>query len=255
MQMENLWERDTFNNMNIFYLFNQDIHEYDMKEAGFSLTQEYQLLPEKKIKTLLSHGKEKRRIELGLIQREDPNFKEKLKKAFIQARKEFLEANQLDVNDIISIKKDAIFVTKTCKKEKFGTYIDFRSKNHYTSFIRLNKQIELYYHEPEIDVKGIREEKIEEHRPFLYHFLQQYFQRMESESSEKVIDFVRRFITKYKKGELEVGYYQRFSRNGGYDLKQGVESAGINPYSTDSSFLDITYNYFEVLLKLIKIPL
>ena len=44
--------RDLYINPNIFYLFNKEIIEYDMKEAGFSLIQEYKLLDEKEIEKL-----------------------------------------------------------------------------------------------------------------------------------------------------------------------------------------------------------
>ena len=45
-----LWERDLFYNKNIPFLFNKEIIEYDMKEAGFSLVQEFHLLPDNIIK-------------------------------------------------------------------------------------------------------------------------------------------------------------------------------------------------------------
>ena len=47
-----LWKNDSFINQNIPYLFNQEIIEYDMKEAGFSLTKEFQLLDKKIIEKL-----------------------------------------------------------------------------------------------------------------------------------------------------------------------------------------------------------
>ena len=45
--MAELWKNDTFINPNIVYTFNKEIIEYDLKEAGFSLTKEYNLLDKK----------------------------------------------------------------------------------------------------------------------------------------------------------------------------------------------------------------
>ena len=44
--------KSTWLNPNIEYLFNDDIIEYDIHDAGFSLIQQYQLLPPEKIKEL-----------------------------------------------------------------------------------------------------------------------------------------------------------------------------------------------------------
>ena len=254
-----LWEKDLFNNRNIFYLFNKDIVEYDMKEAGFSLTREHKLLSEEKIQNLLSYPKEERHIRLGYEQRENHVFKDALKNAFIEARKSFITENELDENDIISIKKDALFVTRKCSHQSFGDYVLFREKNHYTSYIRLSAQVEFFYNENQIDVKGIRPEKLADHEPFMLKFIKQYFYKMETEPPVKVIDFLRRFITKYKERRLEAGYYQKFSRESGYDLiaNEDSEQQGtfISPYSTNVEGIDITYNFYEVLIKLIKIPL
>ena len=41
MLEHSLWKNDNFLNRNIMFLFNKEITEYDMKEAGFSLIQEF----------------------------------------------------------------------------------------------------------------------------------------------------------------------------------------------------------------------
>ena len=98
-----LWKNDSFINQNIPYLFNHEIIEYDMKDAGFSLTREFHLLDEKIIEKLDKYKKDKRKIELGKIQRDDKDYRDNLKKSFAYARKLFLESNELEDNDIIFI--------------------------------------------------------------------------------------------------------------------------------------------------------
>ena len=118
-----LWQKDLFINENIPYIFNREITEYDMSDAGFSLIQEFKLLPEKEIKELQKLGKQQRKVKIGLIQREDDKLKENLKISFQEARKIFINENKLDNNDIISIKKDAIITIKPCYINKLGNYI------------------------------------------------------------------------------------------------------------------------------------
>ena len=77
-----LWQKDLFINENIPYIFNREITEYDMSDAGFSLIQEFKLLPEKEIKELQKLGKQQRKVKIGLIQREDDKLKENLKISF-----------------------------------------------------------------------------------------------------------------------------------------------------------------------------
>ena len=118
-----LWKQDSFINENIPFLFNKEIIEYDMKDAGFSLTQEFKLLDKTIIEKLAKYKKDKRKIEMGKIERDDSKYRDAKKEAFKLARQMFFEANELEVADIISIKKDAIFTTKRCSQQSFGKFI------------------------------------------------------------------------------------------------------------------------------------
>lgn len=249
-----LYKSDTFINDNIFYLFNRSIYEYDMKNAGFNLSRAYKLLPQEKLEELGRMKKERRTIEIGKIQRSDERYKENLKKAFEEARRMFFEANNLEVNDIISIKKDAIFTIKRCDFHEFLEYIDFREKHNYTSYIRLNRKVELYYSDQQMDIKGMSDETIKYHKDYMIHFIHLFFHKMETEDSTTVLKFLRRFIDKYKNRELDIEYYRRFDRDPYFDVI-GDEMKYYEYWDDRKEDLDITYNYFEVLIKLIKIPL
>ena len=103
-----IWKHDTFNNHNIVFTFNKEIIEYDLKEAGFSLTKEYNLLDKNTIKVLEKYKKDKRKIELGLIQRDNKEYRESLKEVFKEARRKFIEYNELEQQEIIRIWKEFI---------------------------------------------------------------------------------------------------------------------------------------------------
>lgn len=252
--MSELWKEDLYINQNIIYLFNKEIFEYDMKDAGFSLTREFKLLPQETIKKLDKLGKPARKRRLGIYQRDDNTFKENLKIAFKNARKMFFEENNLEDSDIISIKKDAIFTCKRCEYQKFGEYIDFREKNQYSSYIRLGKKLEFYYSYDKLDVKGIGDDEIQLHNDYMLDFMRLYFKKMETDEPKNVIGFTKRFIDRYKAFQLPVGYYRKF------DTKSNFEAIDDDTiymeYPEDwKENLDISFNYFTILLKLIKIPL
>ena len=252
--MSELWKNDTFINQNIIYLFNKEIFEYDMRDAGFSLTREFKLLPQDKIKKLNKLGKPTRKIRLGLCQRDDDVFKENLKTAFKNARKMFFEENNLEDSDIISIKKDAIFTCKRCDHQKFGEYIDFREKNQYSSYIRLGKKLEFYYSYDKLDVKGIGDDEIKLHTDYMLDFMRLYFKKMETDEPKNVIGFTKRFIDRYKSFQLPVGYYRQFDTKSNFVAID--DDTLYMEYPEDwKENLDISFNYFTILLKLIKIPL
>ena len=253
--MSELWKNDTFTNPNIAFTFNQDIVEYDLKDAGFSLTKEYGLLDKKTIEKLDKYKKDKRKIELGLIQREDKEYRDSLKEVFGEARRLFIEFNELENNDIISIKKDAIFTLKRCKYNKFGKYINFRPKNYYTSYIQLGKKLEFYYNPKQLDIKGMAEYNVKLHEEYMIKFIKSFFKKMETERPETVVDFTKRFISKYKRRELEVGYYRTFDHHSYYTLNDDSGDIFKEYWEDSKDDLDISYNFHTILIKLIQIPL
>lgn len=252
--MRELWENETYINPNIFYLFNTEIIEYDIKSAGMNISRAFNLIDEKFYDKLKSLPKDKRVKELGLKQRNDYEFTENLKKAFVNTRRLFIEANHLSEENIVSIKKDAFFVTKRCDETKFYDIIEFKEKNTYSSYIHLNRKIELYYNTDKLDVKGIGDEKLKLHEDYILDLLKKFFVKMESDDKIKVIDFMRRFIDKYKRKELESGYYRRFDGMSEFDVNMPESEYIFNP-EIHKEYIDISYNLTQVLLKLIKIPL
>jgi hypothetical protein len=177
-----------------------------------------------------------------------------LSESFKDVRKLFFEFNNLETTDIVSIKKDAIFVKKRCDVQKFGDYINFRPKNYYSSYINLGKRLEFYYGK-ELDVKGISDENLELHREYMIDFIKKFINRMETESALDVITFTKRFIDKYKRKELAIGYYRTFDSRSKYMMLDETEGLYQNYFEEDKDDVDITYNYFNILLKLIQIPL
>lgn len=204
--------KSTWLNPNIEYLFNDEITEYDIQDAGFSLIKQYRLLPDSKIRelSLLNKGFERHKA-IGILQRDDKELSKRLSEKFSEVRTVFISANKIDDNDIISVKKDAIYTIGTQNRLKFGNVI-FIPKNRYTSYIRFAdiQNLEIYYSERGIDVKGIGENGINRHRLYMMEFLRNIISLIEI-NSPRAKRYISEFIKKYKTGKIDQEYYLEFN--------------------------------------------
>lgn len=226
--------KTTWLNPNIEYLFDNEIIEYDMSDAGFSLIRQFQLLPPEKITELERMGKGKERhIAVGKLQGQDREFSQKLLDKFAEMRSIFIGENGLTDDRIISVKKDAFFTIGKCNKFRFGSIV-FAAKNSYTSYIRFPEatNLEIYYGPGKFDVKGIGEIAVNRHRLYTLEFVQEVIKLLESHN-EKARRMVMDFIMKYKNHELDEEYYVRLD-NASRDI-------------------DLLYNYQKIIIPLLQI--
>ena len=222
-------------NPNIEYLFNTEIIEYDMVDAGLTIIRYYGLLGKEQIDRLSVLNKEDRNRAIGLLRRNDKIFSKALSDKFAEVRAVFISANNLTDNDIISVKTDAIYTINPVKKSKFGK-IEFRDKNIYSSYIRFvdNMNIEIYYSENDIEVKGIGEINVNKHRLYILNFLSTVISYIESDSHH-IKKYVKTFIDDYKNDKLDEGYYLEFNNS--------------------SNVINKLYNYQKVIVPLTQIIL
>lgn len=226
--------KSTWLNPNLEYLFDAEIIEYDMRDAGYSLVKEYQLLPREEMIKLEALGKgETRHIAIGVLQRDNKEFSKTLSQKFADIRAIFISANGITDDRIISVKKDAIYTIGVCKKVKFGGII-FASKNTYSSYIRFPslQNLEIYYSDGKIDIKGMGESAENRHRLYMIEFIRKVIRMIESKDRQTK-RFLMRFIDQYKTRELDEGYYLEFNNL----------SRDINP----------VFNYQNVLIPLVQI--
>lgn len=259
INVENLYEKDLYVNKDIECIIDTPIIEYDIKQAGYNLTKYYKLLPEEKINELSSLSKENKRIKLGLFQRNNDVFKEALKKAFVNIRKEFFEANNIYPEEVISIKKDALFITRQLQNTEFGN-VEFVKKNKYTSYYNLNK-LELYYNSKtkKLDAKGISDDLINTHQGYMMEFLTDIFDMNEKDPSmETSAKFLIEFANEYKNRELPVEFYREFNRTCKYktDITMMNMNVHLDRLTEESDFinnLDISYNYKNIIMPLVRL--
>lgn len=204
-------EKSVWTNPDIEYIFDNEIIEYDIRDAGFSLIKQYKLLPQEKINWLSSMEKMHRHITIGKMQGADKEFSKALMNKFAEIRKIFVAANNLSDSNIVSVKKDAIFTIGNCSHVKFGK-IEFAQKNKYTSYVRFvnNRDIEIYYNSGNMEIKGIGDSAINRHRLYILEFIKTMISYIESRN-HSVKRYLKRFIDDYKSMKLEDEFYIEFN--------------------------------------------
>ena len=245
-------ERDSWLDKSIDFIIS-DIIEYDMRRAGLSISKELHLLSMDSIAKLESMEKSKSDKQLGIIQRENPEFKSALKEGFKQFRLKFGEINELQDSDILSVKKDAIYTKKYCQFTSIGEHILFREKNHYEAYMHLNN-LELYWNsDGTLDVKGIAESNVEYHKDYMISFLWKFIAYLSCYDIDSARKYLVKFIDDYKFKRLSIGYYREFN-------SQSVYSYIMYDSPTTADYLDEKYlpliiphyNYLNVLVPLLK---
>lgn len=257
-----LYKRTTWLNKNIDFSFGSSIIEYDMKSAGLSLIKEFKMLPDDEIQKLEALNKQSRNIKIGLMQKKNKGFAKELLVKFVEARKRFIISNRINENNILSIKKDAIFVIdRECDITDFG-HIHFVPKNKYTSFIKLNK-LEFYINTRtrQVDVKGLgqaiedRQELHEYHDEYLLSFIVKFCSMRENMVERKIAQrYLSSFIKKYLNKELPIGYYRELDRAHPIRLRiSGMDKdICMREYDRIEDVI-INFNYFMYILPLVSL--
>ena len=255
--MSTLYERDLYTNKEYDYLISKRIIEYDIKSANVNLCRYYKLLPDEELDKIEVMSKRERVIYIGKLQRDNKDFAKKLSKAFKDMRKQFFIANKIVDSDILSIKKDAIFIVgKRCHNTNFGN-VTFVEKNVYSSFHRLNN-LEFYYSGKynSVDIKGIDDNSLYLYQSFI-NILKRLFRYLERNQREEFVKFVKDFTTNYKEKRLTYDYYKELTTNGCYTLIQEDNNKKV-VYGLDNidesidDKLCINYNYFAYILPMIQ---
>lgn len=246
-----LYERDTFT-QDIDFIINTNIYEYDMKEAGYNLIIYYELLDKETIEFLSTFPKKERHIRIGLLQRENRQLSKDLKEAFKQMRKKFFISNRIQERNILSIKKDALFIIDNKCEDTLFKNVEFVMKNRYTSFHKFDKY-EFYYRNMtrKLDIKGVNDSKYYLHEDYFISFLKDIFHTLETSSNDRVISKLKRFAYDYKNKLLPYEFYRELNADCMYTLES--DDNYIQSMEVLQGFnIDHSYNYMNYILKLIQ---
>jgi len=231
------------------------IREYDMREAGFSLIKEYGLLKPSKIEYLEKNfTKKERTIEIGKLQKSNEKLAERMMAAFREARVKFCDLNDIENDDILSIKKDAIFlIKKQCKHLKLSDNIEFSMKSRYSSYCYLNK-MEFYYSvwNGNFDIKGATDKE----HPLLKHICSIIKLNEKTSNKELIFKQLQKLRIDYLERRLPIEYYRELNPNNMFKMSEHYTRYALYLEETSEDFLDqidISFNYINFIIPLISI--
>jgi hypothetical protein len=231
------------------------LREYDLKDAGFSIIKNNNLLDNETLEYLSSLDKYSKNVEIGKIIREKPEVSKCLMNKFIEIRKKFAKINELKEEDILSIKKDAIFIiNKRLKFLEFDNYC-FSEKNKYSSYFYVNKK-EFYYSswEDKLDIKGINKETKKIHEKFLLRDIKNIIKQNETLNNIDIVKCLKFYRNLYLNRELEFNCYREMNSNNLYRLKFLITGSSVFSNEVeDANLIDITHNYVKYIVPFISL--
>ena len=247
-----LYSKVYYTNKYIEYLINVYVREYDIRRAGPSALLVGGCINKKQFDWLCSLPRMDRQIQTGLILKRHPEFEDVRKGIIENSRRLFLDSNNLEESDILSIKNDAIYVIKknpTVTKFENGI-IEFVPKHVYTSYYRYQRT-EMYYfgdvalNQEQIDIKNISDDNVIKHKEYMLDFLFYLFNLAQTSSVQEVISCLQHTMIEYINLNMPMGYYREFNARSEYKLNMSDFTdfyAGFLPENTDLRLLDINYN-------------
>ena len=255
-----LYEKHNYLNSNIKYIKNGIITEYDMKNGGISILYEKKLITDKEYNYLMNNlNKEERNVTIGKWLKENKNISKELMNGFKEARKLFFELNNIKDEDVLSIKKDAIFlINRTVNIENINDNYCFRQKNQYTSYINILKK-EFYYSmfNNSFEIKGFTENVLEKQENFLFNFVKNCLVIDSNGMKDKLFIKLLEFKDNFINNKLDFNYYYDIIFEGylfKYDKytllmkKLSKEDLLNNPYFNKSNNLKFIIELISILL-------
>lgn len=204
-------------NPDIQYMFRKNIVEYDMQSASLAVSERYHLIDPIRLEQLKNMPKDQRTREVGLMQRDDQVFSERMVQGVIDTRAEFLKQNNLDDTNIIALHSDAIIFNMTTDIIGAVDCVKFVPKHSWSSYLRYNG-VEIYYGDGCIDYKGIPKELLKLHTLGINRHLLKIFDMVER-CDDSVIRYLNKFEMRYLQDRLPDYFYQAFGRRGQYKLE------------------------------------
>lgn len=255
--MNDLYRKHNYLNKDLKYIKNAIIREYDMKNAGLSILKHKDLISLKTYDKLMNkYNKHDRDVIVGKFLGENKDISKELMNGFIEARKEFFEINEIKNSDVLSIKKDAIFlINKVPKIQQINDDYLFRNKNEYSSYINL-KGKEFYYSimDDSLEIKGFSKDIIDSQKDYLFKFVKNCLKLDSDNESENLFIKLLEFKNDFLEKSLDIGYYKDIIENKflfSYKDCSTLVLDIIDENLKNSEFLDISNN-LNFILELIS---
>lgn len=235
--------------INLNYLFNNYIREYDISKANINVLYSKGAIDKNIYMRLYNADRMYRQIYIGKLIQKNPRLQEILNEGIIEYKQKLFEANNINDNDIVSIKNDAVFILNKIPTKLSFDNVTFKFKNIYTSFMKLN-ELEVYYGDwlgkQVIDIKGIKDIDIEVFHMAFLNIIITYLDLIQRGGPHSALQYITNVINMYVNLELPISYYRRFRSSNDYILNSITCSYAIyNLQDTveNKKALNIDYNF------------
>lgn len=236
-------------NRDIKYLKNVNIVEYDMKSAGLSILRAKHAISEEKVQELLNMPKEERNIAIGVLEHNNKEILEIKNAGFKEYITRFVFENGINLSNILTIKKDAIFLIN-CNPTifNFDEYVNFEPKNVYTSYCLLNGK-EFYYNgnTRKIDVKGLGKEVAESIANGPLKDIANILHHSECNNKLEMFKYLKDYRSRYINKKLRIESYRDIDT--GFYLYKDYKLENIEPEYMNS--IQYSDNYIKYIRELI----
>lgn len=256
--MAHLFDLDSYT-APIGYVISHFIREYDISKANINILLYKNLISKNQYEYYYNLPKQQRAILVGLLQRDNPKIRLGLTEGFGEVRHMFYKENNIHEYQVLSVKKDAIFLIDCIPKvTKFGN-IEFVNKNIYTSFYNLDK-IEYYYYADnnidKLDVKGISDNILILHQNYMLDYLKYIFRLAQYGRIIDAIYSIQSFYNSFITYDLDIGYYRELNNRSLFRTKYilNEDRIYINGFNNNTDIHDIDGSYnVGILMDIYKI--
>lgn len=252
--MSNLWQKTNYTS-SVKYITDTVITEYDMKSAGMNILREMNYLNDNQYERLKDTEKYERNVIIGKMLRKNKNMNHDLNEGFKLARKIFMDQNNLNDSDILSIKKDAIFVIgKKCSNLRISKYLRFVEKKEYDTYINiLNKEHYIQMYNNYMDVKGYHENIFNHHQKYLFQFIIDCLWEDKKDDKKDLFKKLLIFKNNLINYNLPIGYYKDIIEDK-YIIELETMDLEIEDLEEDLQVKDLSYkNQLRFLTDFISI--
>ena len=234
---------------NIPFIISRHIYEYDISKANINVLYYLGEIDKDYYEKLKSLPRMKRQIEIGYLIKYTEGLSDRLSNGIAMFREKLFEANDIQDYEVLSIKNDAVFVIgRKLNVTKFDN-VEFVLKNHYTTYVRLDKHIEVYFESNTIDgtisldIKGISDIKLELHHQYMATLIADILYYMETNNIADGLTYISDIYNKYIERQLPIGYYRNFNSDSDFILNVNGTLYSMDYCEPDMFMsLDIGYN-------------
>ena len=252
-----LWKKANYA-ARIEYVIDNMIREFDISKANISVLRDANILSEEQYQYYLRSPRMERQVAIGKLQGSNPEITNILKDGITNAKKVFMFSNSIQDSEILYIRNDAIAVIgpRVINNLIITDRVSFRESARYSSFYRFNAIDMLYFYDQvtnteRLDLKGLGDEGVALHRPFMLDFLCELFYCAQIDGIQQAIPLIQNFHKNYVNMDLPIEYYRELNSQSKYKLLSDTSmySSVYLDYATEyhKRYLDMSYN--EALLR------